>query len=60
MPKVRFAPEGWLFIIPVMIFTAAADVMMAIPGIIVREPMIVVIESIATVINVRPFDDDWR
>src|SRR5947209_10237735 len=24
MPKVRFAPEGWLFIIPVMIFTAAA------------------------------------
>ncbi|HEY8181773.1 MAG TPA: phosphatidylserine decarboxylase family protein [Thermoanaerobaculia bacterium] len=24
MPKVRFAPEGWLFIIPVMILTAAA------------------------------------
>jgi len=24
MPRVRFAPEGWLFIIPVMIFTAAA------------------------------------
>jgi phosphatidylserine decarboxylase len=24
MPKIRFAPEGWLFIIPAMIFTAAA------------------------------------
>jgi len=24
MPKIRFAPEGWLFIIPLMIFTAAA------------------------------------
>ncbi len=24
MPKIRFAPEGWLFIIPVMILTAAA------------------------------------
>src|SRR6202022_3838181 len=24
MPRIRFAPEGWLFIIPVMIFTAAA------------------------------------
>ena len=24
MPKVRFAPEGWLFIIPVMILTAGA------------------------------------
>jgi phosphatidylserine decarboxylase len=24
MPKVRFAPEGWLFIIPVIILTAAA------------------------------------
>ena len=24
MPKIRFAPEGWLFIIPVVIFTAAA------------------------------------
>jgi len=24
MPKIRFAPEGWLFIIPVMIFTAAS------------------------------------
>jgi phosphatidylserine decarboxylase len=24
MPKVRFAPEGWLFIIPVVILTAAA------------------------------------
>ena len=24
MPRIRFAPEGWLFIIPVVIFTAAA------------------------------------
>ncbi|HEY8131351.1 MAG TPA: phosphatidylserine decarboxylase family protein [Thermoanaerobaculia bacterium] len=24
MPKIRFAPEGWLFIIPLMILTAAA------------------------------------
>ena len=24
MPRVRFAPEGWLFIIPVVILTAAA------------------------------------
>lgn len=24
MPKIWFAPEGWLFIIPLMIFTAAA------------------------------------
>src|SRR5712691_5112226 len=24
MPKIRFAPEGWLFIIPAMILTAAA------------------------------------
>jgi phosphatidylserine decarboxylase len=24
MPKIRFAPEGWLFIIPMMILTAAA------------------------------------
>ena len=24
MPKVRFAPEGWLFLIPVIILTAAA------------------------------------
>jgi phosphatidylserine decarboxylase len=24
MPKFQFAPEGWLFIIPVLIFTAAA------------------------------------
>src|SRR5205809_4353972 len=24
MPKIRFAPEGWLFIIPVIILTAAA------------------------------------
>ncbi len=24
MPKIRFAPEGWLFIIPVVILTAAA------------------------------------
>ena len=24
MPRIRFAPEGWLFILPVMIFTAAA------------------------------------